>query len=321
MTLIILTLKLILGTSVTTKMQLSIATYNLLDNSMAIPKNFDLPEEHLSLEHRVPLILTRLKKFVATKTIICLQEVGLTLAGAGLHQLFAENGYYCITSHYSTMPERDFHGVCIAFPTDTYSLMKYGEVRIGEKITLPVDVEQALVKNDVTVFEEAQKRDCRLLWVVLKDKASQKEFFVCTYHMPCCFWWVPVMYLHIDALLQQIELLAGDLPIVLAGDFNATAKDKTGEVIQFAVSDFEFTETPTPSWAPASTLKLQNASETTLPTTRTKSPGRDIFEAQLDYILTRDFLVKMMIIPEIEGLIPNNKEGSDHVPVHAKLYL
>jgi endonuclease/exonuclease/phosphatase family metal-dependent hydrolase len=132
------------------------------------------------------------------------------------------------------------------------------------------------------------------------------------------FWWVPVMSLHIDALLQQIDILAGQLPIVLCGGFNSSVKDKTREIVQFISSN---TEKPSPIWMPSSTLKLENISrtDTSVTTTRTKSPNRDVFEAQLDYIFVRGFAANSVTIPEFTGLIPNEEEGSDHMPVSADL--
>lgn len=300
-------------------MSVNIATYNVLDNSMAVPKFFDLPEQHLKLEHRMPLILREISKFTSRKTILCLQEVGITLSGAGLHQHFASNGYYCLTSHYSSIPGRDFFGVCIVFPTDTYTLVKYGEVKIGETILVPDGIELAETKDGVSAYEEAKKRDTRMLWAILKKKSDDKEFFVATYHMPCCFWWVPVMVMHVDALLSEIDRLADGLPIILAGDFNSYLNSNTGEIIKFITSDIEFKNKPTPGWRCTSTLKLENAIISPRVTTLTKSPGREPFSATLDYIFTRGFETSYEEVQRIEGLIPNNDHGSDHIPVYAEL--
>lgn len=299
-------------------MSTRVVTYNVLDNSMATTKFFDLPELYLQLENRMPLILRDISKFTDRKSIICLQEVGLTLAGAGLHQHFASNGYYFLASHYSAMPGRDFFGVGIAFPTSEYTLVKYGEVKIGDKIILPSDSNIAEIKNGVTVFEEAKKRDVRMLWIVLKDK-SDKEFFVATYHMPCCFYWIPVMVMHVDALLSEIDRLSEGLPIILAGDFNAYLKGDTQEIIKFITDDISLVNKPTPEWRPVSTLKLENAVISSRITTRTKGPGREPFEAILDYIFVKDFESSYEEIDNISGLIPNSEHGSDHIPVYVEL--
>lgn len=301
-------------------MSLNVVTYNVLANSTALPKFFDLPLEHLSLKHRIPLLLTKIQQYINKEAVICLQEVDLVLMGAGLHQLFSQSGYYCITSHYSTLPDRDYMGVCIAFPVAKYSLVKYGEVKIGDKIVLPLDVEVAESKNGNTLFEEAKKRDTRMLWVKLRNEG--KDVFICTYHMPCCFWWVPVMTLHIDTLLKQIEeLTSEDVPIVLVGDFNAYSKGNTKDILNFISKDIEFSELPTPLWKPSSTLKLKNAGVINTPTTMTKSPGRDVFKECLDYIFVKGCVVEHACGDVPSKLMPNDTEGSDHMPVYAELLL
>jgi endonuclease/exonuclease/phosphatase family metal-dependent hydrolase len=199
--------------------------------------------------------------------------------------------------------------------------VKYGEVKIGDKIEIPDDRELAEVKNGRNLFEEATKQDRRMIWTILKEKSTGKDFFLCNYHMPCTYWWVPVMALHADALLQQVGELAGDLPTILAGDWNSCLRDSnTSEIIEFILGKRDdFSQKPSPSWVPHSLMKYESANTEKI-TTRTKSPGRDVFSATLDHIFYREFSLKSCKVPDIgEEVLPNAYEGSDHVPVVAEL--
>jgi hypothetical protein len=85
----------------------------------------------------MPKILSNLDDMILNENIIALQEVDITLAAAGLHQKFIENNYYPLTAHYSSMEGRDYYGNIIAFPTQKYRLVTYGQTKIGNLIDVP----------------------------------------------------------------------------------------------------------------------------------------------------------------------------------------
>src|SRR3989338_7040924 len=198
-------------------------TYNVLANSMATQQFFKARNDVLSLKHRMPLILREIKNMMKRMDVIALQEVDIKVASSGLHQAFMANGYYPLTAHYSTMEGRDFFGNIIAFPIEKYNLENYGQVKVGQFIVPSGDQSTwSIPKTGTnTLYQEAKCRDSCLLFAILSYKETPSEkFAVFTYHMPCAFWWPPVMTLHADAIMSLIERHREGLPYILLGDFN-----------------------------------------------------------------------------------------------------
>eukprot|EP00656_Telonema_subtile_P025358 TRINITY_DN27446_c0_g1_i1.p1 TRINITY_DN27446_c0_g1~~TRINITY_DN27446_c0_g1_i1.p1 ORF type:complete len:226 (+),score=38.71 TRINITY_DN27446_c0_g1_i1:35-712(+) len=79
-------------------------------------------------------------------------------------------------------------------------------------------------------WREAKRRSNCTVLVKLKDRKSEEQFCVATYHMPCLFGSdqkCQVMVIHASLLLQHAQRFAGGLPLVVAGDFNLKPHDVT----------------------------------------------------------------------------------------------
>lgn len=321
-------------------MQIHLTTYNVLANSMADTRFFKVADASvLSLDKRMPKILNELQECFDRDDIICLQEVDVTLAAAGLHQAFLRNGYYPLTAHYSTTPGRDYFGNLIAFPMKKYNLVTYGQCKIGDHILIPKPYSNPIapqVFNDGKprstvsgdVYQEAAKRDTALLYATFEDKSSRKRFVVNTYHMPCAFWWPSVMTLHAEALLRKVKEYSNDLPYILIGDFNTQPNTPVYKLLtEGVINDPGFI--PSPEWeinATVSGLCLTDIrSITGFPfhnTTSARNPNDSIFEAALDHIFcSPGFSNHEISYSPPSGEMPNEKSGSDHVPVSCKLTL
>ena len=317
-------------------MSLRLTTYNVLANSMSDARFFKVSDPSvLSLAHRMPKILRELQPCFDREDIICLQEVDVTLAASGLHQAFIANGYYPLTAHYSTMPGRDYFGNIIAFPIKKYNLLTYGQCKIGDHLFIPKDYTNPIAPQpfadgkprSVTcdVYQEAAKRDTALLHATFEDKSSGKKFVVNTYHMPCAFWWPSVMTLHVEALLRKVKEFSNGLPYILLGDFNLLPHTPLYQFItEGTITDPE--HIPSPEWkhAPVSSLAdLRTLSGFPfLSTNCARNANDSIFEGALDHVFcSPDFSDHAISYTAPTGEMPNETDGSDHVPVSCTLTL
>lgn len=314
---------------------INITTYNVLAQSMSSTKFIKTDPVFLELSVRMPKILRELQACFDRRDIICLQEVDVTLAGAGLHQAFIANGYYPLTAHYSTMQGRDYFGNVIAFPIEKYNLIGYGQCKIGDHILVPEQYSNPIAPqpfNDgkprtVTcdVYQEAAKRDTALLYASFEDKLSNKKFLVHTYHMPCAFWWPSVMTLHAEALLRKVKEVSNGLPYVLAGDFNTCPNTPVYKLItEGTINDKEFI--PSSEWKHASVSPLADIRTLCgvpfLSTTCARNPSDSVFDEAIDHIFcSPDFSNHSMFYTPPSGEMPNSDYGSDHVPVSCTLTL
>lgn len=66
-------------------------------------------------------------------------------------------------------------------------------------------------------------------WVIFKDKSDKQSFFVINTHLD--HMGKVARHEGASLLLKQIELLAGKLPIILTGDFNAKPEDDPIQVL------------------------------------------------------------------------------------------
>lgn len=317
-------------------MQLNLTTYNVLANSMADKRFFTVDDESvLNLEQRMPKILKELGECFAREDVLCLQEVDIALAAAGLHQAFIENNYYALSAHYSTMPGRDYFGNIIAFPTKKYKLVTFGHVKIGDHLTIPKDYSNPITPHpfadgnprtvNCDVYQEAAKRDSVLLYAILEDKKSAKRFVVNTYHMPCAFWWPAVMTLHAEALLRKVKELSGGLPYILAGDFNIMPHTTLYKFITMGII-IEKEYFPSSEWKYENICPLKDIRTLShcpfYSTNFARNANNCVFEGALDHIFcSPGFSNHLMWYEPALREMPNEKDGSDHVPVHCQVTL
>ena len=77
-----------------------------------------------------------------------------------------------------------------------------------------------LSRLPVDAWAMSENRSNVLLTVKLEDKLSGRTFALANYHMPCAFYAPKVMTIHTEMAARHAQELAGDLPYVLAGDWN-----------------------------------------------------------------------------------------------------
>ena len=305
-------------------------TYNVLANSMATKQYFQVDDDSfLTLEIRIQKILREITKLMSKQAIIAIQEVDIKLAGVGLHQLFSEYNYYPLTAHYSTLEERDHFGTVIAFPTNIYKLITYGQVKIGNLIQVPENILNCRSplfdrKIDHDVYTEAKKRDIALLYAKLENKITGLQFVVYNYHMPCAFWWPGVMTLHLNSLLQEIHNISQDYPYILLGDFNIKHGSTLYKYITQGVIDDE-NYIPSLNWTPYSNNPILLdcrilSNYDVIATTKCKNKKGDLFCETIDYIFCSNHFTANNFQQSVPSdIMPNQNDGSDHLPISCQL--
>lgn len=142
-------------------------------------------------------------------------------------------------------------------------------------------------------------------WVRLLDRQTQQEFFIWNTHFDHQIQ--AAREKAAELLRQRVAALDTKLPLILTGDFNATAGNN--QAYQILTGDGFFTDT----W----TTAAKRVGEGLNTFNNFKAVGRD--GARIDWILTRGAVVADSI--EIVPFARDGQFPSDHCPVVAKLRL
>lgn len=147
-------------------------------------------------------------------------------------------------------------------------------------------------------WDAALVRNCS--WVRLFDKLRKKEFFVFNTH-----------YDHVgsvartrssELILKQIPLIAGDMPVIFAGDLNTTPETEAVTTIKSFMSDTHDVSQE-PAYGPTGSFNSFNFTA--------------VLDQRIDYIFTtKEFKVlKYGILSDSK----NQRYPSDHLPVLARV--
>lgn len=200
-------------------------------------------------------MLNKLEAPVASRSIICLQEVSLAWSGQ-LHTFFANRGFHLVLAAHGSYFS-GYMGEGLAFPLDLYEADELYVERLTDKMGWPVkkkptglgavveEVGGRMGKAWNALFgpkkkkrtaprepwEHARGRLNRFIFARLRSKTNGAKLCVATYHMPCVFWSPPVMLIHSALVVRTFQKLCkGDWGI-LAGDFNIKPDDVCYDMI------------------------------------------------------------------------------------------
>jgi 2',5'-phosphodiesterase len=346
-------------------LRIRIVSYNVLSNKLASPSHFSmLNPAHLDENYRLPLLLQKIEHELSQssrRTIICLQEVSDEWAGA-LHVFFANRNYHLASGLYGK-PFNGYMGVCLAWPTDTMETVSVSLARLSDTrpngwpkeqteptcFVAPLSSMMKSVKglwnkwtgecDDPDPWEHSQSRFNRVVAATLRDKETGQAYVVATYHMPCAFWSPPIMTIHADMVtrhVQQIAVDQGNLPYVLAGDFNIKPTDAVYDLLTTMILN----DTTDPFYPPAkggvdweplllepmqSAYAVKNGQEPDF-TNYARVKEQEPFIDTLDYIFCSkgwnvDSVLELPHRDDFDGPIPNETEPSDHILIAADLKL
>lgn len=243
-----------------------VVSYNVLSSSLAAPSHFPACDpSDLDEQTRLSRLLAKLEEPVASRAVICLQEVSLPWAGP-LHTFFASRHFHFVVASYGSF-FNGFMGVAIAFPINAYDVLDIKVERLTDTHTWPArapkltGVVKALVdlrtrtklvwqalfgslnghgrrlrrrsgRPSITqVWNDARDRRNMLIFTRLRSKANGARLCVGTYHMPCAFYSPPQMQIHSALVVSRFQTVCANDPGVLAGDFNFKPRDSSYKMI------------------------------------------------------------------------------------------
>ncbi|GKY98656.1 hypothetical protein MPSEU_000822000 [Mayamaea pseudoterrestris] len=339
-----------------------IVSYNVLSSHLAQPSHYSTyPVEHLDASNRLAIVLQKLQtELDANKRVIfCLQEVSHDWAGA-LHTFFSNRNYYMVTGNYGKA-FNGYMGVCMAWPTKELETVDVSMARLSDQRVdgwPPADQVGAcmnVVKSIQKIYyrltktwpkaepwADAERRNNIILTATLRDRETRKSFLVATYHMPCAFYAPPIMTIHSEMAAQYTQRIAaeqGDVPYVLAGDFNIKPGDAPYKLLLTADASVSMDEASIPptrngfAWKSAPLAPMRSAYAECLQTEPdftnfARTGDKEPFIDTLDYIFISkewkvDDVLKLPHRDVAKGPFPNldANEPSDHVLIAADLSL
>lgn len=275
-------------------MSIDIVTYNILAQSLIHNLHVDY-EEDLLLRFRLPKILDKITKFIKKNSIICLQEVDYHSLG-DIVDLFKDYEYDYVTCYYNINTS---YGNMIAFPDDIYKYVDDGCIRVGELIDKDIQ-SKAHVK--------ARSLSHKLMYLTLRNGGN--TFRVYNYHMPVIFYLKQAGMLHAYEIVKHIT--NSDLPCILCIDLNS---EPSSIIYKVLTNDDDIRS--------KNDVELINCESINYYTNHTMDKNGKEFKETIDYIFcTDDFtVIDSDVIGSTKYVMPNDTEGSDHIPVYSKLKL
>eukprot|EP00934_Nitzschia_sp_Nitz4_P006848 Nitzschia sp. Nitz4//scaffold8_size234185//196928//197965//NITZ4_001292-RA/size234185-processed-gene-0.131-mRNA-1//1//CDS//3329559911//6838//frame0 len=340
-------------------LNIRVVSYNVLSSHLSEPTHYTtLNPEHLLPANRYSSLLKKLDTEVDNKSIICLQEVSQDWAGS-LQAYFSNRSYEFSTGLYGRK-FNGYMGVALAWPRDTMKLLDVNIARLSDtreegwpkqpkEGTLEKLVSSTfsmfrpsleswgvLSRPPLDIWSYAEGRFNILLSVKLEDKESGRSFAVGTYHMPCTYYAPKVMTIHVDLAARYMQKVAGDLPYVLAGDWNIKPSGTSYQLLTTGKIDTNDPEYPEPKWGmgwkptakPMRSAYAEFQSSEPDFTNYSRAREQEAFIDTLDYIfLSEEWKVKgVKALPKREEYgvpLPNldKDEPSDHILIAADLGL
>jgi 2',5'-phosphodiesterase len=249
-----------------------VVSYNVLSSSLADSEHFPKCDPaDLEAHTRLARLLAKLEEPIASRAVICLQEVSLAWTGP-LHAFFASRRFHFVVAHYGSY-FNGYMGVALAFPIDSYDALDVKVERLTDGHSWPppaqptgvvralADLRTRVVgawnalfaalpgspgyakqKAKLRAVERRRRkpsdvwlasRDRRniLIFARLRSKANGARLCVGTYHMPCAFFSPPMMLIHSALVVRRFQEMCGGDPAVLAGDFNFKPTDSTYKMV------------------------------------------------------------------------------------------
>lgn len=224
---------------------LKVVSFNLLVQCYA---GSHQPEDRTCLQdsYRFTLLVKLLEREIEDKTnIFCFQEVSFEWRNR-LVSFFRKNGYDFTYDNYGHK-YNDYMGVMTAWDNKTFSAVE-SSIVVGDHLTEPTDLVKPTMswyelirsklccrpkperitsyESSIKSFKDAARRK-NVLQCVQLTNLNGKVVHVMNYHMPCAFYDLEQMRLHIEFVVNHANSKAETVPIILIGDFNTKPNDET----------------------------------------------------------------------------------------------
>lgn len=310
--------------------EVTVTSWNILCSKLCNKDVFrHTNPKDLDNERRFQRVLEKLEQKVENQAILCLQEISQEWCGP-LHAFFQQRHYYFVASAYG-LDFEDYMGVAVAFPQKLYTLSDALIQCVADTLPLDHDAKEKLSAENP--FRRSRMRRNRMICLKLRHQASNKEFVVSTYHMPCDYLNMKVMVIHASLCGACAFKFAGDLPLILAGDFNFRPGSAPYELLTTGKLQEENENHPgsLQGWhlwpqgchlrsAYAEKHRQGEPSFTNYAWNKDEEP----FIGTLDYIFVSKHpevmgVERLPTLGEGTAHLPNQYEPSDHLPVTAVL--
>lgn len=331
-------------------MDVRIYNWNLLSTRLASPSyHVHCKPEHLNTNTRCQIVEQRLESEIKQQAIICLQELSEEWLSILVPFLDTEN--------YTFLYDSQWLGAGIAFPRSKYKLRAFVLKNVGEELgkkcvmRVPTRFENLISFTGSTfrwlwnklpyytkfppntdVWQIATKRNNRFVGVTLYSEENCRFFNIYVYHMPCEFKHNDVMNIHAAGLLSGIQAHSGELPYILAGDFNSTPDSSVynlitkGIIPTFPLSKV-YSKLPSLKdryYAPlTSAYAFVQGKEPKFTNFGWSKDAPKAFKDTIDYIFSSSGFIPIRVMPTDVDLkagtesLPNEEEPSDHLPLRA----
>lgn len=309
--------------------EVTVTSWNILCSKLCNKDVFrHTNPKDLDNERRFQRVLEKLEQKVENEAILCLQEISQEWCGP-LHAFFQQRHYYFVASAYG-LDFEDYMGVAVAFPQKLYTLSDALIQCVADTLPLDHDAKEKLSAENP--FRRSRMRRNRMICLKLRHQASNKEFVVSTYHMPCDYLNMKVMVIHASLCGACAFKFAGDLPLILAGDFNFRPGSAPYELLTTGKLQEENENHPGSLqgwhlWPQGCHLRSAYAEKHRQGEPFTNyawNKDEEPFIGTLDYIFVSKHpevmgVERLPTLGEGTAHLPNQYEPSDHLPVTAVL--
>ena len=221
----------------TASAEIRVCSYNILSQPYA--ENQSCAKHFKDQDYRCKLLILKLIKEIDNNVIICLQEVPRLWLCNRLQNFFNKFNYSVVSDNYDNEAS-GYMGVLIAYPHKIFSLnnmniskpIQYcqsnntkiaSELFSQEIINGYKDKEiDDLIKS---TFKKLNEKPNTSIKLELQDKVTNIKFCIGTYHSPNVFKEQEFMQLCNSFAAISLRVFAGELPYILAGDFNTQPTD------------------------------------------------------------------------------------------------
>ena len=299
-------------------------TWNVLSDRFFKTIDFYQIKEWTGNNKRIDVLKIKLSEQMKNNKILCLQEISQNMAD-NLCLLFIKHNYTYFHRGYNNQL-----GILLAFPKIKYDLVRVKFINIMNRKWLPVNDEHS---KQYKSYRRCSERDDHILMVDLKCKTTKKQLCVCTVHLPCFFKQQDLMTYFAGVTINLFQKFSGNLPWIIAGDFNVSKGQETYDYLLTGTKPTNFGENfyhgvknvELPSIKP---MKSLHTSLKPFLTTKHKTyfkGNEEYFESMIDYIFHSKTFAKIKLtkpnLSNVEYLPKYPNYISDHEPMNCEFQL